>query len=406
MATDDRSVLIHNGLLLDPSGQWVMEGCVAGVDGRIAYAGPAQTLPERLGEAPSSSLRRFDARGGYIVPGFIDVHVHGGGGGDTMEGTPAALAKMAATHARHGTTAFLATTVTAAQPSLIAAAEAVASVCGAPPADWPGARLLGLHLEGPYMNPAKKGAQNPAFMRPPDRGELAELLEVLGPRFSRITLAPELPGAGAIIPWLVERGVGVSIGHTDATYDQAITAFDQGARYATHTFNAMTGLHHRDPGVVGAVFSDDRVVGELIADTVHVHPAAARALIRAKGAAGVILITDAVRAMGLPDGTYELGGLEMHSRGGIMRLPDGTLAGSGLDMGTAVRNLVRHMGLTLAEAVRLASRNPARAAGAAERKGELAVGKDADVVVLDREMAPIATFVEGRLVAEGAGNER
>ncbi|HEX6971109.1 MAG TPA: N-acetylglucosamine-6-phosphate deacetylase [Limnochordia bacterium] len=399
------TIFIRNGTLLDPSGEWIPGGCLLAHRGRIAFAGPERAMPTAI-RRTAGAAEELDAREGYIVPGFIDLHVHGGGGKDTMDATLEALAQMAAAHAARGTTGFLATTMTAPQEALVAAARAVAAAISHPPAEWRGAQLLGLHLEGPYINPEKKGAQNAAFMRPPDREELDALLAILGSSFRRITLAPELPGAADIIPWLVERGVGVSLGHTAATFEETLAAVDLGARYATHTFNAMSGLHHRQPGVVGAVMAEPRLTAELINDGVHVHPGAAKALIRAKGFANVTLVTDAIRAMGLPDGTYELGGLEVRSAGGAVRLPDGTLAGSVLDMGTAVKNAVQSLGVPLAEAVRMASGNPARAAGVAHRKGQLAVGYDADVVVLDAALAVSATVIGGVRIEPKEGAER
>lgn len=373
----------------------VADGAVAIRDGKIIWVGPEAALPAAPAERPLAAWPRFDAGGGHIVPGFVDVHIHGGGGGDVMQATPEGLLTMARAHAKHGTTAFLASTATAPHDALVAAAQNVRRVMDEPTG---GARVIGLHLEGPYINPKRVGAQNPAFVRDPNLGELREFAAILGDGFKRITIAPEQPGAPAAIAWLAERGVGVSLGHTAATYEEARRGVDAGARYATHTYNAMSPLHHREPGVVGLALSDERVTCELIADTIHVHPAAMQALWAAKGEGRVALITDAIMAMGRPDGVYDFGGLRIHVKAGSARLDDGvTLAGSVLDMATAIRNSVA-CGVSLERAVRAASEVPAQAAGAGHRKGRLAPGYDADIAVLDADLRCTATWVAGEQV--------
>src|SRR5690606_5291545 len=236
----------------------VEEGTVIAVDGRIVYAGPTEGLGEALyvpgrGRFFRSAGVRYDAAGHWVFPGFIDVHVHGGGGSDTMNATREALECIARTHGRHGTTGFLATTMTAAHSDVCRAARAVrAAVDAWPDAPWDGARPLGLHLEGPYLNPKRAGAQDPRWMRSASLAELEELLQILGDAFRLVTLAPEIEGGMEALRFLQGAGVIVSLGHTDATFEEAQAAFRAGARHVTHAFNGMRGLHHRDPAIAGA----------------------------------------------------------------------------------------------------------------------------------------------------------
>lgn len=338
---------------------------------------------------------------GYVVPGFIDLHVHGGGGADFMAGTPEAVARAAKAHAQHGTTGLLATTVAAPREALLAAIRAARSHIESTSATIRGARVLGVHLEGPYINPRYRGAQEEAFLRPPDAAELAELADAAAGALRLVTLAPELPGALACIAMLRRLGVRVAAGHTAATYAEITAAARAGLRHVTHLFNAMRGLHHREPGTVGAALELPRLTCELIADGIHVEPAALRLAVKARGRRGVVLITDAMMAAGLGDGEYRLGPQPVSVRGGAARLADGTLAGSVLTMDRAVANMVRLAGVPLPAAVAMASLQPARALGLQRRKGSLEPGKDADVVVLDGSLRARLTLVEGQVVYDG-----
>lgn len=406
-------VLISGGTLVLEDGT-LEGGALVLIDGRIAYAGPEDCLPPEIvppGGAPVS-LRdcvRYGAEGRWLFPGFVDVHVHGGGGADTMDASLDALRTIARVHGAHGTTSLLATTTTEAHERLMAAARVVRqamTLSGEP--DWPGARIAGLHLEGPYVNPRRAGAQNPAFMRPPDLAELGELVAALEEGFRLITLAPELPGAGEAIAFLRRCGVTVSMGHTDASLEEAAHALELGVTHVTHTYNAMRPLHHRDPGVVGAaLLSGPGVRCEVIADGIHVHPGAIKALWRLKGTAGLCLVTDAIAAAGMPEGRYALGRLDVIVQGRECRLQDGTLAGSVLTMDRAVGFMVREVGVPVHEAAAMAALNPARSVGLDARKGSLRVGKDADVAVLDADFRTVATFVGGRAVfAQGLVEQR
>jgi N-acetylglucosamine-6-phosphate deacetylase len=262
-----------------------------------------------------------------------------------------------------------------------------------------GARILGSHLEGSFLNPAQKGAMNPELFRQPSMAEAERLLALGAGTVRRVTLAPELPGAPELIRYLVERGVAVAGGHTDARYAETVQGIDAGVRIANHTYNAMRGLHHREPGALGAYVLDDRVLCELICDFLHVHPAAVALLLRAAGHERIAVISDAIPAAGMPAGRYQLFGRDtMIDEQGYSKLANGTLAGSTRLMLDGVRNLVEGLGVPLTEACRMASLAPARAIGWADRKGSIAIGKDADLVMIDRNWQVQWTLVEGRVV--------
>lgn len=352
-------------------------------------------------EGGPSSAPGFDATSCVVLPGFIDLHIHGSAGHDTMDAVPESLPAISRFLAQHGVTGFTPTTMTAPHPPTLAAVQNVAATLAAP---MPGPVILGVHLEGPYISPRFPGAQAKENIRRANLAEFGELLAA-GP-VKLITLAPEEPGAGALIDAALAAGVRVIIGHSAASYDQAIASFDRGVSQATHTFNAMTGLHHREPGVVGAVLTDERIFAQLIADTVHVHPAAMAVLARCKGPDRLLLITDAIRATGLPDGESELGGQPVFVRDGACRLADGTLAGSILTMDAALRYFLAATGWPLEKAWPITSRTPAAALGIADAFGTIAPGYRADLVVLDASLEVVATIVGGWIVYLREGEER
>jgi N-acetylglucosamine-6-phosphate deacetylase len=326
-------------------------------------------------------------------PGFVDVHIHGIGGHDTMDATPQAIAAMSRQLAEYGVTSFLPTTVTAPHDDLLRQVRNVADAMARPPA---GARPLGVHLEGPYISAEKRGAQPTDSLRLPDSAELETYLSA-GP-VKIITLAPELPGAEALVRRAVAQGVRASLGHTTADYDQVRAALSWGISHASHTFNAMSGLHHRRPGAAGAVLTCDQLYAEIIADFVHTHPAIVDLVVRAKGVARTVLVSDAMRAAGLPDGQYALGSHTVTVRDGAPRLADGTLAGSRLTLDQALRNVINVTGLTLAEALPMATSVPAAAIGLADTLGALVPGHRADVVLLDAKQHVTLTLVGGQVV--------
>ena len=343
-----------------------------------------------------TSTRGETLKGALVAPGFVDLHIHGYGGFDTNSGDPEALLSLAEVLARFGVTAFLPTAVTAPREGLLRAAEAVAEAIRAQGDRPRGARILGLHLEGPYINPGKAGAQNRDFIREPDWEEFLSIWKASGGNIRAITVAPELPGALPFIAKASELGVTVSIGHTEATYEQAEAAIRAGARRATHLFNAMPRVHHRNPGAAVACLLASEVVAELIADLVHVSAPMLRLAWRVAGPERISLVTDAIPAGGLPDGSYELGGLPVEVKDGVARLGNGALAGSTLTMNRAVRNMVS-IGVPLREALAMATAVPARADHRWDL-GILAPEARADFLVLDRELHVQRVYIGGERV--------
>lgn len=350
-------------------------------DGRIKSVEPSL-------EGDSAPV--LDATGCLVLPGFIDVHVHGAVGYDTMDADTKGLQAMAAFYARHGVTGFLATTMTAPRSATLDAVRAVAAY---DPAASKGARLLGVHVEGPFISPVFPGAQKAEDIRDPDLAEFEALAEA-GP-VRMITLAPERPGAQSLIREALRRKITVTAGHTNATYEEFEAAVEAGVTQATHTYNAMSGLHHRNPGTLGAVLSDDRVFAQLIADNIHVHPAAMRILARCKPIDRTVLITDAMRAAGLPPGEYDLGGQTVTVQDGACRLEDETLAGSVSTLEKGLANFMQAAELSIADAWPAASRTPAASIGLDKEWGSIAAGYYGDLTVLDANLGVVATVVGG-----------
>src|SRR5687767_14387223 len=325
---------------------------------------------------------------GILTPGFVDVHVHGGDGADFMDAHDEATARILAFHARHGTTALAATTLSASRGDLQNAVEAIARQSPAA-----GAEIVAIHLEGPYINRDRAGAQDRNSIRSADIHELAALIAE-APRMRWIvTVAPEVEGARALIEHFRDR-VLFSIGHTSANHATAVAALEWGACHFTHLFNAMTGLHHRDPGVVGAAMTSVDATAELIADGVHVHQAAMRLAVSAMPHR-IALVTDAMRACGLADGTYKLYDYEVTVADGAARLADGRLAGSVLTMAGAVKNMVELAGLPVETVLPLATEVPARIAGVIDRKGRIDSRYDADLVLLTEKFDVERVWVRG-----------
>ena len=333
--------------------------------------------------------------GATLAPGLIDVHVHGSNGLDTMDGEAEAIAKLSAFFAAHGVTGFLPTTVAAPLPQIERAMNAVRHAVDS---GLPGAQVLGVHLEGPFFNRQRAGAQPVDWCVDPTEDALQRLLTTGEGLIRMMSLAPELPGALAAIEILTRHGIVASLGHTDANYAQAQAAFTAGAQHVTHLFNAMSPLHHREPGVIGATLTTDGVMVQIIADGLHLHPATLALVVRCKGVDEVLLITDAIAGAGLPDGEYALGPQRVIVRNGEARTPAGNLAGSTLTLERAVANMVRLAGVSLPAALQMASLNPARVLSLEQHKGRLAPGYDADLVALDADFNVRLTVVGGRVV--------
>jgi N-acetylglucosamine-6-phosphate deacetylase len=387
-------LLVAGATVVAADGLW-SPGWLVAAGGRIQALGPGEA-PGGVRAEVSALGTVIDGRGAVLLPGFIDVHVHGGDGADAMDADPDGLRRLARFHARHGVTSLLPTTWSAPPAALEAAVAAVAAAVG--PVDS-GATIVGAHLEGPWINPARAGAQDPAAIRPPDVGEARRLFECGRGAVRLVALAPEMDGAGAVIGECRERGVVVSAGHTEAGWEEMVAAVAAGVRQVTHTFNAMPGLGHRAPGTAGAALALPELRCELIADGHHVHAGAMAVLARAKGPEGVVLISDAVRAAGLPDGDVDLGGRTAQHCCGAVRLPDGTLAGSVLTLDVALRNFAAATGWAWPDLARAAAGNAAAALGL-PTKGRLAAGLDADLVLLDADGVGevLLTVAEGRVV--------
>ena len=374
---------IVNGTVYTPD-DVIAPGVVLIEKGVITAVGPAGTTPV------SPEAERIEADGTSVVPGLIDLHIHGLLGHDAIGPD---LAHVIHDLPAFGVTAFLATTMTLPRDEILSGLGAMAKVLDTPP---PGAQCLGIHLEGPFLSPAWPGMATPEWFEPLAWESFQAFQQAARGYIRLLTFAPEVGEAMACIPRLIEAGVVPVIGHSDATFEQVAQAVRLGLSHATHTFNAMRPLHHREPGVVGAVMYFDEIVAELIADDVHVHPAVMALLLRVKGLERVALISDAAPLAGLPDGEYEWEHKPVFVRDGSCRLADGTIAGAHALLDAGVRNLVNLVGLPLEQALAPATRVPAGVLGL--RKGCLAPGYDADVVLLDEALQPVLAIVEGEEV--------
>ena len=377
---------IVNGKIILPEG--IVEGQALLFDGKIVGIVPREAI---------GAAEVIDAEGGYVSPGLIDIHIHGYLGEDASDGSEAGLIKMAEGIAQNGVTAWLPTTMTVSYAELRRAFDAVRKLSKREN-NPNGAQMLGVNAEGPFINPSKKGAQAVEHIRPADAHFLIENSDII----RLFTIAPEMPGALDCIREVAQKtSLRISMGHTAANYEEAKAGIEAGVRHATHLFNAMTPLNHRDPGVVGAALADDRVMTEMIADTFHISADLFGLVAKVKGD-NLILITDCTRAGGLADGEYSLGGQPIFVKGIECRLKDGTIAGSVLRLNNAVRNVREHTNLPLEQIVRMASLNPARAIGVADRKGSLEAGKDADIVLTDADFQVKRTIIGGDTVYQKA----
>ncbi|GAC91472.1 N-acetylglucosamine-6-phosphate deacetylase [Anoxybacillus flavithermus NBRC 109594] len=355
---------------------------------KIAYVGPNASFPD----AQTIELNsRY-----YLVPGFIDLHIHGAFGADVMDATAEALQTIASRLPEEGTTSFLATTMTAPAEQIEQAVENVANYMQT--YNVPGqSEILGIHLEGPFLSPKRAGAQHPSNIIEPNIALFQRWQQKANGAIRLVTLAPEENHGLALVSYLKEHGIIASIGHSNAGYEQVTEAIRAGVTHATHLFNGMSGIHHRKPGVALAVLMHEEVVCELIADGVHVVPEMVRFAYRNKGKEGLIMITDAMRAKCLGEGEYELGGQRVIVRDGKAMLSDGTLAGSVLTLKQAVQNVIDFTGCTLEDAIYMASTTPAKQLGVFDRKGSIRVGKDADLVVLNEKHEVVMTICRGKL---------
>ena len=342
-------------------------------------------------EKYKEKIQIIDAEGKYVSPGFIDIHIHGSGGYDTMDATAEALKVISSTIAENGVTSYLPTTMTMNKASIYNALDAIRE---AMKLENQGAKILGVHMEGPFINERYKGAQNPDNIISPDYDIIKDYLDII----KVITLAPEMDTDHSFIKKVkCNSEITLSIGHSDASYEETLEAIEHGITHATHTFNAMTPLNHRKPGIVGAIFASD-ITCELIADMIHIHPAIFNILINAKQKDKIVLITDSMRAGCMKSGIYDLGGQKVIVENGAARLENGTLAGSVLTLNKGVKNMLSHSSLEIYEAVAMASNVPAKVIHIEDKKGSLQVGLDADIVIFDENIDVSFTIVEGEVV--------
>ncbi|TDL31039.1 N-acetylglucosamine-6-phosphate deacetylase [Jeotgalibacillus sp. S-D1] len=382
-----KQILIHTGIGTSFRGDVFIE------KGKIKKVAPA--LTEKAEKIIDAAGRDWS-----LLPGFIDLHIHGAAGHDAMDATPEALHGIAAALPKEGTTSFLATTMTQHKEAISSALQQAGAFDGAAGE----AELLGVHLEGPFISPERAGAQPVEHIIPPSIDQFDAWQRQSRQSIRLITLAPETMNGFECIKELAKRNIVVSIGHSDASYDQVNEAIQHGVRHVTHLYNQMRPFHHREPGVVGAALLEDALSVEIIADFIHSHKQAVKMAYRQKGAEKIILITDAMRAKGLPAGTYDLGGQQVSVTSDDARLADGTLAGSILTMEDAVKNMQMITGCSHSELIAMTSANAARQLGIYDRKGSIEENKDADLVILDQNQSVQLTICRGHIAFQKEDN--
>ncbi|WDT56963.1 N-acetylglucosamine-6-phosphate deacetylase [Streptomyces sp. G7(2002)] len=392
--SDPPRTILAGARIARPSG--VVERGRITVEGGLI--GDVHSRDVDLAEGVSGSV--VDLTGHLIVPGFVDVHVHGGGGGSFSSADPEECLTVVETHRRHGTTSMVASTVTGELPELARQAAVLAELVQQ-------GELAGIHFEGPFISPHRCGAHQPELLRDPDPADVRKLLDAAHGTTSMMTVAPELPGGLESVRLLADAGVIAAVGHTDSSYDATREAIDAGATVATHLFNAMPALGHRAPGPVAALLEDERITVELINDGTHLHPAVLQLAVREAGAERVAFITDAMGAAGMNDGMYPLGPMQVEVKDGVARISEGptagSIAGSTLTLDRAFKRAVTLDGLTIDQAVQALSANPARLLGIDGRAGSLQTGKDADLVVLDASYDVVGVMRRGEWLVRPKG---
>lgn len=383
-----------NARIVTPQGV-IENGICEAVDGWIVSASAG--TPSGSAAVDAANVRVIDAQGGWLLPGFVDIHVHGGMGEDFMDAAkPGVLDTVAKFHGANGSTSMLATTMTATHDMIDNVLKAVWAY--RLKGEMSGASIEGVHLEGPFISPQWPGAQNPEHISLPRTDWLEDWENRFPGLMRQVTLAPEREGALDTIAWLRSNGITAALGHTDASYEEVLAAVDAGLNHAVHTFNAMTPLHHRKPGTAGAVLGRDGIVAEVIADGIHVHPGAVQLLAKVKTDGNLVLVTDAMSAAGLGDGDYFLGDLPVVVKDGVALTRGGALAGSRLTMAEGFRFLVEQAGLSVERASDAASGAPARQAGIYETIGSIEPGKRADFVLMDEALELQGVWAAGRKI--------
>jgi N-acetylglucosamine-6-phosphate deacetylase len=384
------ATLLDYATIITPNEILERSAIVVSDSSKISYVGPMES-------APTVDGLHLDMRNRIIIPGLIDIHVHGGHGitfgvADTLAEDLRGYSEWVV---KNGVTGFL-TSILA--PDAEQLTEIIKQYVALFDEELPGAEALGIHLEGPFLNVEKKGAQNPDWLHDPSTEEAKAYLEAGKGWIRQMTMAPELPGADDVASLFRRAGVVLAVAHSIAGYETGREAFEGNWTHVTHTFNAQVGLHHRNPGLIGAILSSDGITAELIADLVHVHPCAMEVLVKCLGTDRVVLITDAMSGAGLPDGHYALLDQDVTVKDGTATLKDGTIAGSIAVLNQCVRNMVQEVGVPLPEAVKMATLNPARAMGFANLVGSIAIGKEANLAVIDEDINVYLTMVKGRIV--------
>jgi len=406
--TEKEHLVFKNARIITPM-RVIDNGMLVASDGKISYVDRKDEI-----KVPENA-RIIDVGGKYLVPGFIDIHLHGGGGADTMDATQEAMDKISIVHAKGGSTSIVPTTLSAPMGDII---RAIKTIELAKKRTLPGAQILGVHLEGPYFSMEQKGAQNPEFLKNPTPGEYLKILDEYN-CILRVSAAPELTGGLELGRELKKRGIVASIAHTNATYQDILAAVDAGYTHVTHMYSGMSGLKrinaYRISGVIESTLLLDELTTEVIADGHHLPPSLIKLIIKAGGLDKVSVITDAMSATGLGPGEYSIGGLDVvvevnmaeefeipEAEGNYVAklLSRDGFAGSVATMGKCVRNIVKFVGLSIQDAVKMATINPAKVIGVDDKKGSLTKGKDADIVILDKDVNVVMTVVGGRIVYE------
>lgn len=390
-ARDGADLRLRRGARSAPTGPQVLTGANVVLPTGTVKGGRLAVAGKRITSTPPADAQLIDVTGHWLVPGFVDIHNHGGGGA-SFSGTAEQILTAVHTHRLHGTTTLVASTVTDEMDLLVRQAGLLSEL--AEQGD-----IAGIHFEGPFISPCRKGAHSEKLLRDPDPAEVRKLIDAARGKAKMVTLATELPGGIDSVRLLADHGVIAAIGHTDAGYEQTVEAIDAGATVATHLFNAMPALNHRAPGPIAALLEDERVTVELINDGVHLHPAALELAFHHAGAHRVAFITDAMDAAGTGDGRYMLGPLEVEVSEGVARLVEGgSIAGSTLTLDRAFQRAVTVDKLSVEDAVTALSANPARLLGLFDRVGSLEPGKDADLVLLDADFELKGVMRQGEWV--------
>lgn len=386
---DETNRCIFSGLQILANEKWEVDKALVIENDKIKSLIPSEMITHHL------PARHYEFSSDcYLCPGFIDLHVHGANGADVMDASEEALRIISHALASEGVTSYLATTMTANDDHVAAALNTIANVMATKNHD--GAAILGAHLEGPFIAKSKAGAQLADKTQVPDIDLINHWQKLSNAAIKLVTLAPELPEAIDFIKSLHELGIIASVGHTNATFEETDEAIAAGCTQATHLFNAMSGIHQRQPGASGALLLSDKVTAELIVDKFHLHPGMVELALKVKGKDKLLLVTDAIRAKCLGDGKYELGGQSVAVQDGKATLADGTLAGSTLRMPQAIKNMVKYTKCSLMDAIAMATVTPARVLGLNQQKGTIEVGKDADLVVLNEKLDVMFTMRAGK----------